>query len=139
MTPVVLSSWERWRSRQDRKRKLISWGSATGGWLLILALMLWGGFHAPINVGDQGVALAVKLGNPEGEDLPLQVRSIPDPAMQAVLSAQRNSVAHTEETRTDPGPQAIPAPPQKKPKPETSAPSPAPPPISPTTEPVDQH
>jgi len=86
-------------------------------------------------VGEKGEALAVKLGNPEGEDLPLSVSAVPDQVMQAVMSAQRDTALTTvEETRASvveplPAPQpkqgvAPPPPAPAKPLPEApTAPS----------------
>lgn len=124
-------AWERWRQRRRRKRTLLSW---TGSILLVamlVGLAVWGGFALVIDVGEKGEALLVKLGNPEGEDLPLSVSAVPDQAMQAVMSAQRTSALTTvEETRATVEPEILPQPapvtaPAKAP---ARVPAPAPPP-----------
>ena len=119
------SAWEKWRIRQRKKRGLISWGSSYALALAVLGLLFWGGFAPLVTVGEKGEALSVKLGTPEGEDLPLLVQALPDPAMQAVLSAQRDSVRNTvEETRTadpDPGPTPVPVAPKKTVAPKPSS------------------
>ena len=143
------TGWEQWRRHQRQKRKLFSWSSSLALSLAVLGLVLWGGFPALLNVGEKGEAIAVKLGSPEGEDLPLSVSALPDPAMHAVLAAQRNSALNTvEETRQtppDPGPapapqvvkkttqKATPATPTSKPE---TATTPTPP--RPDTKPADQ-
>jgi hypothetical protein len=113
----VPSVWEQWRIRQRQKRSLISWGFSAGLSLIALGLLLWGGLPILMTVGEKGQTLAVKLGNPEGEDLPLSVSAVPDPSMQAVLEAQRHSVQNTvEETRAvppDSGPAPLAAAPRK--------------------------
>jgi len=83
-----------------------------------------------IEVGEKGESVAVKLGNPDGEDLPLQVSSAPDQVMQAVLSAREAAAATTvEETRSsapdpEPSAQAVPVAPAKPQRP-TAKPAPA--------------
>jgi len=101
MTPAT-TVWEKWRGAQRRKRILVSWGSTSGA-ALVLVAALFLGFGPRFNVGEQGEAIAVKLGNPNGEDLPLQVSAVPDQALQALVSAQRE-VSHTtvQETRLAP-------------------------------------
>lgn len=111
----LLSTWEKWRIRQRKRRMWISWGTSVGLMGLALAALLWGGLPALLTVGEKGQALAVKLGNPEGEDLPLSVTALPDPAMQAVLSAQRDTARNTvEETRASTDIGAVPVPLPKK-------------------------
>jgi hypothetical protein len=131
-------AWERWRGHQRLQRNLVSWTSSAAVAVAVVALAAWGGFAPLFNVGEKGEAIAVKLGNPDGEDLPLSVSAVPDQAMQAVMSAQRDSALNTvEETRVsepdpDPSPQAVPAKPQAKP----AKPSPVKPqPVKPTTKP----
>ncbi len=135
------SAWESWRQRQRFKRRWIAWGSAVGTAVLALGLAFWGGFPAWLTLGEKGEALAVKLGNPEGEDLPLSVSALPDPSMQAVLEAQRHSALNTvEETRAvpeEPGP----APAPKKlavQKPATTKPAPSPTPTPVESKPSEQ-
>lgn len=115
-------AWERWRAGRRLRRSLVSWTGAFGVGAVALALLAWGGFAPVFDVGEKGEALTVKLGNPDGEDLPLSVSSVPDQVLQAVLSAQRTSALSTvEETRVsapEPEPEPEPAP--------TPAPSPAP-------------
>lgn len=105
--------WERWRERRRLRRHLIAWGGTGALTAVAFALMVWGGFAPIFSVGEQGEALSVKLGNPEGENLPLSVSSVPDQVMQAVMSAQRDTALTTvEETRpvtVEPEPEPVPA------------------------------
>jgi hypothetical protein len=128
--------WEHWRARRRRRRHLKAWGGTTAFVLALLALAAWGGLPRIFNVGEKGEAIAVKLGNPDGEDLPLKVSAVPDQVMQAVMSAQRQLAMTTvEETRTavpevpaEPVPAPAAAKSESKPavKPATPAPTPAP-------------
>lgn len=122
--------WELWRKRRRFRRNLVSWVGSTALAAVVLALVAWGGFAPIFNVGEQGEALLVKLGHPDGEDLPLSVSAVPDQAMQAVMSAQRDTALTTvEETRPvavepDADPVAVPVPAKPEPKkPETKAPT----------------
>jgi len=121
-------AWEHWRARRRFRRQLKAWGSSVLLVLVVLGLAFWGGFPR-LDVGEKGEALAVKLGNPEGEDLPLKVSALPDPSMQAVMSAQRDTALTTvEETRpATPEPAAGPAPPApaSKTNPKPTPPKPA--------------
>ena len=124
-----LFGWEKWRLRQRQKRSLIGWGSSVGLTLVVLGLAIWVGIPAWLTVGEQGQALAVKLGNPVGEDLPLSVSALPDPAMQAVMDAQRHTALSTVEvTRAVPSDQgSAPAAAVSKktvPKPDLNKPAP---------------
>lgn len=96
LTPATLA-WESWRAKQRQKRRWLAWSAAVGAAVIVVAVSAWSGIRI-FAVGEQGEAVAVKLGNPEGEDLPLAVQAVPDPSMQAVLSAQREAI-NTEETR----------------------------------------
>lgn len=114
-------AWERWRAGRRLRRSLVSWTGALGTGAVVFALLAWGGFAPVFDVGEKGEALTVKLGNPDGEDLPLSVSSVPDQVLQAVLSAQRTSALSTvEETRVS-APE-----PEPEPEPEAPKPSPAP-------------
>lgn len=130
-------AWERWRAGRRRKRQALSWAGTAGFGALVVALLAWGGFAPVFDVGEKGEALTVKLGNPDGEDLPLSVSSVPDQVLQAVMSAQRTTALTTvEETRVSepepepepspaPTPVAVPAPAAKPaPKPAPATPSP---------------
>lgn len=131
--------WELWRQGRWLRRNLASWSvSATLAGALV-ALMAWGGFATVFDVGEQGEAISVKLGNPEGEDLPLSVSAVPDQAMQALMTAQRDTALTTvEETRAsepdpEPEPAALPvAKPQPKPEVQPKLP---PAPVKPVTAP----
>jgi hypothetical protein len=121
-------AWEHWRARRRFQRRLKAYGSSVLLAVIVLGLGLWGGFARLLDVGEKGAALSVKLGNPEGEDLPLKVSALPDPSMQAVMNAQRATALTTvEETRpATPDTTAGPAPaPKAKPAPANPA-SPAP-------------
>ncbi|MEI7652641.1 MAG: hypothetical protein WCJ96_11610, partial [Verrucomicrobiota bacterium] len=132
-------TWEHWRSRRRLKRHLKAWGSSLLFAAAVAGLLLWGGFPRIFNVGEKGEALTVKLGNPEGEDLPLAVSALPDPAMQAVMTAQRDTALTTvEETRasvSEPEPSAEPAP-AAKPVPKMVPLKPLPPKSAETPEPI---
>ena len=110
-------AWEAWRARRRLTRNWGAWGLSVGTAVLAVGLAAWGGFLPLINVGEQGESLSVKLGNPDGEDLPLSVSALPDPAMQAVMTAMQDSaITAVEETRSaEPEPDAIPV---SKPKPK---------------------
>ena len=130
LTPAT-RAWEAWRTRQNRRRRWAGWSTAAGIAVAAVALAAWGGFRF-FAVGEKGEAVAVKLGNPEGENLPLAVQAVPDPSMQALLSAQREAAKTVEETRvadsadgTLPASTARPAP-ARTPSP-TAAPTAAPP------------
>ncbi len=131
-------TWDHWRARRRFRRHLKAWGGSLLVSALALALALWGGFAPIFNVGEKGEALTVKLGNPDGEDLPLSVSAVPDQAMQAVMSAQRETALTTvEETRAvepETTPDAQPAAAPVKPAPSKPAPTPAKP--TPTPAPV---
>lgn len=103
--------------------------------IIVVALVAWGGFPPVFNVGEKGEAIAVKLGNPDGEDLPLKVSSTPDPAMQAVMSAQRvsaaSTVVETREVATSNDPGAVPVKATKDTSPASTPPAKAVP--APTT------
>ncbi len=122
-------AWEAWRAQQARKRRVLAWSSAVGLFIIVAAVAAIAGIRV-FAVGEKGEAVAVKLGNPEGENLPLAVQAVPDPSMQAVLSAQREASKTVEETRVaDSAEGALPAAtakPASTPSP-TSAPSSAPP------------
>lgn len=112
--------WELWRQRKRTRRTWISWGASLGVALSVLALSAWG-FLPLFAVGEKGEAVAVKLGNPEGEDLPIAVSAQPDRAMQAVLAAQKAvTPQRVEETRPSAA-DAVPAP--KAPPAATPAPN----------------
>jgi hypothetical protein len=114
--------------------------------LVLLGLAAWGGFLPFHEIGEKGESLTVKLGVPDGEDLPLKVSARPDPAMQAVLSAQKQTaLASTVETRPsepepanepNPGPGAIPVAPKTPAKPASPAPKATPNPAAPTPAPA---
>ena len=92
-------AWEVWRARRRGRRRLLSWSGSVILAALLVAGLAWGGFQV-FNVGERGEAVAVKLGNPDGEDLPLSVSAVTDQAMQAVMTAQRDlSKTTAEETR----------------------------------------
>jgi outer membrane biosynthesis protein TonB len=130
LTPAT-RAWEAWRTKQNQRRRWVGWSSSVGAAMVAVALLAWGGFHI-LALGEKGEAVAVKLGNPEGENLPLAVQAVPDPSMQALLSAQREAAKTVEETRvadsaegTLPASTAKPVP-AKTPSPTTS-PTSAPP------------
>jgi len=132
-------TWEHWRARRRRRRHLKAWGGSVLFALALVAILAWGGLPKLFNVGEKGEALLVKLGNPDGEDLPLSVSALPDPSLQAVMTAQRDTALTTvEETRTSPPePAAEPAPAPAKPQTKTPVaptkptPTPAPTPSQP--------
>jgi len=125
--------WQYWRARRWRRRLWLSWGRSAAAFTLVVGLLAWGGFKI-FNVGEKGEAVSVKLGNPDGEDLPISVTSAPDQVMQAVMSAQRDlaqtQVAETRPSAPEPDPSGLV--PVKKPEPASPGAKPAPPPTAPT-------
>lgn len=93
LTPATLA-WESWRELRERRRRWLAWSVTLAAAVVAVALAAWGGFHV-LALGDKGEAIAVKLGNPDGENLPLAVQALPDPSMQAVMTAQRDAVTKT--------------------------------------------
>ena len=83
-------SWDTWREAQYHKRAQISWGISLGAVLLTVLALWFAGLNHLIRLSDtQGDAIAVKLGSPDGENVPLKVNPLPDPAFvpeQAVSS-----------------------------------------------------
>ena len=127
-------TWEHWRARRRRRRQIGAWTGTAAFFLAVLAVMAWGGLPPLFNVGEKGEALLVKLGNPEGEDLPLSVSALPDPSLQAVMTAQRDTARTTvEETRpAQPEPAPAPAPVKTTERaPEKTPATPAKPPVTP--------
>ncbi len=124
-TPATLA-WESWRAQQGRKRRLVAWSAAVGAVVVVFAVMAIAGIRI-FAVGEKGEAVAVKLGNPEGENLPLAVQAVPDPSMQAVMSAQREASAKAvQETRVVDDSGTAPAATSKPAPAKTASPSPAP-------------
>jgi hypothetical protein len=76
-----MSSWQAWREAQLRRRTGVSWAIA-GGSVLILFVVVWIlSFSGLLKLSDtQGDAIAVKLGRPDGENLPMKITPMPDPA-----------------------------------------------------------
>jgi hypothetical protein len=134
-------AWEAWRTRRRRRRNLLSWAGSVALAAAVLALVAWGGFLPLHEIGEKGESLTVKLGIPEGEDLPMKVSARPDPAMQAILAAQREAaLTSTVETRpsepepapaTNPASGAIPVSPKSQPKPAAPAAKTTPTPVAP--------
>lgn len=129
--------WNLWRSRRWRRRRWLAWASSAAAFALVIGVMAWGGFKV-FNVGEKGEALSVKLGNPDGENLPISVTSAPDQVMQAVLSAQRETAKSRNELTRVSAPEVAPAAagsvPTKPaaPPPAQTAPSPSDAPKAPT-------
>jgi outer membrane biosynthesis protein TonB len=123
-TPATLA-WEAWRTQQGRKRRLLAWSVTVGLLAVVLVGMAVAGIKI-FSVGEKGEAVAVKLGNPEGENLPLAVQAVPDPSMQAVLSAQREAAKAVQETRVVDDSGTAPAATSKPAPAKTASPSPAP-------------
>ncbi len=74
-------SWDTWREAQYRKRAQISWAISLGALLLAVLTLWFAGLNHLLRLSDtQGDAIAVKLGSPDGENLPLKVNPLPDPA-----------------------------------------------------------
>ncbi len=118
-------AWQGWRNKRQTRRRRLAWSGSVSLAVIVLALTAWGGFAPLINVGEQGESLTVKLGNPDGEDLPLSVSALPDQAMQALMSARQDpAMMAVEETRESaPEPDALPvkSQPPTEAKPETKS------------------
>ena len=91
-------SWDTWREAQYHKRTQISWGISLGA-VLVTNLALWfAGLNHFIRLSDtQGSAIAVKLGSPDGENVPLKINPLPDPAFvpERAVSSVSEAVPQT--------------------------------------------
>jgi len=86
-------AWVAWRKQRTLQRSLLSWGISLLVPALLVTAALLTGTLLLLSLGDDGHAISVKLGNPEGERTPLSVTSLADPMLSFLTQQAAQSAA----------------------------------------------